>query len=366
MGRDHAYECESCGSFYGGLSDPDSIECPYCGAELRVSSETNVVIVGSAALTDEQTEQIKEIALAAHAKAVEQQEAASEGRDRQVRGAGSQSDESVATPGNEGDPSIEAGGYTTGPPSEGPERCGGRRVSTTVYDDRRGSEFNHAPDSIAGASVLPCPGCPDCEPDSPAEYDGEICWDCDKPLGYVWNAPDELWNSIVGGPGAILCATCFVARVAVKRAQAEADYATLHKQWRDGQALILGLEDRAAHAENEVVATRQFYAESAKGTRKRMDALKARAEAAKDRADGASDSEELWIRRATEAEVERDDLVHERDLANNRYSELRKAGEDMFEFIAALTDNLGSFVQEDTGEATRKWRVAIATAGDSK
>lgn len=44
-------------------------------------------------------------------------------------------------------------------------------------------------------------------------YDGEICQDCRNPLGYVWDAPDWLWERVMGGPGGVLCATCFVRRV---------------------------------------------------------------------------------------------------------------------------------------------------------
>jgi hypothetical protein len=44
--------------------------------------------------------------------------------------------------------------------------------------------------------------------------DGEICQECKQPLGYVWNAPDWLWERVMGGPGGVLCATCFVEHLA--------------------------------------------------------------------------------------------------------------------------------------------------------
>lgn len=54
-------------------------------------------------------------------------------------------------------------------------------------------------------------------------YDGEICQDCGLPASHgigvtFWNAQNELWNLVMGGPdapddpGGVLCCACFWRR----------------------------------------------------------------------------------------------------------------------------------------------------------
>ena len=54
-------------------------------------------------------------------------------------------------------------------------------------------------------------------------YRGEVCMDCGHPasngIGVTyWNAPNDLWNLVMGGanaiddPGGILCCACFWRR----------------------------------------------------------------------------------------------------------------------------------------------------------
>lgn len=51
-------------------------------------------------------------------------------------------------------------------------------------------------------------------------YNGEVCRDCGLPASHgigvtFWNAPNDLWNLVLGGPdatddpGGVLCCACF-------------------------------------------------------------------------------------------------------------------------------------------------------------
>ena len=43
-------------------------------------------------------------------------------------------------------------------------------------------------------------------------YRYEICHDCGRPVGLVWQAADALWLWVVGHEGGILCIRCFDQR----------------------------------------------------------------------------------------------------------------------------------------------------------
>jgi len=43
-----------------------------------------------------------------------------------------------------------------------------------------------------------------------APWEGEKCQACGQPYSYVWSAPNEMWNQVVGKGGAgFLCIPCF-------------------------------------------------------------------------------------------------------------------------------------------------------------
>lgn len=44
-------------------------------------------------------------------------------------------------------------------------------------------------------------------------YRYEVCGECGRPVEQVWNAPDELWQEVMGWPGGLLCIRCFDAKL---------------------------------------------------------------------------------------------------------------------------------------------------------
>lgn len=77
------------------------------------------------------------------------------------------------------------------------KRCGGSRQISERRDDSRGPAFNDSPDSTAGGSIMPCPGCRDCKPDSPLVTESEERAD-------VSGEEDASLDSVVSGDGGLL------------------------------------------------------------------------------------------------------------------------------------------------------------------
>lgn len=46
-------------------------------------------------------------------------------------------------------------------------------------------------------------------------YRYEICMECGRPVGphtgSWWQAPDDLWEQVTGGPSGVMCPPCFTA-----------------------------------------------------------------------------------------------------------------------------------------------------------
>lgn len=68
---------------------------------------------------------------------------------------------------------------------------------------------------------------------SSLEWDGEICKGCNRRNTLAWSVSDEVWMTVVGDAGKVLCVTCFDEAAQRKGVQYELDDEPKHLSWSD-------------------------------------------------------------------------------------------------------------------------------------